>query len=249
VADDTPATLSSLLCGGDGCGEARNPYLRRHLQRRAASAPFPIPVSFPLLDLDASSARRVRQKGVRWRLDEGSISRPPAGAKQTTPKDRRRRAGLSCGGSAATRRGSFRLWCHAAPSNHGGDGARDPSPNPKVTLSTTIAFLRYGGVSSEQFAIVTQLSSWFRYFDNPNADFVIIGHQTWAPYYFDTIRTFNTSSPCICAVYDQNALPSGCWLLTGLLPLAARLLPQAAGLLSMAGQRLCMASQLYCFFL
>jgi hypothetical protein len=112
-----------------------------------------------------------------------------------------------------------------------------------------VSILAYAPFFSEKFAIVTQLSSWFRYFDNPNADFVIIGHQTWAPYYFDTIRTFNTSSPCICAVYDQNALPSGCWLLAGLLPLAARLLPQAAGLLSMAGQRLCMASQLYCFFL
>jgi hypothetical protein len=40
---------------------------------------------------------------------------------------------------------------------------------------------------------------WFRYFDNPNVGFVIVGHQTWVPCYFDTMRTFNTSSPCICA--------------------------------------------------
>jgi hypothetical protein len=52
----------------------------------------------------------------------------------------------------------------------------------------------------EKFAILTQLSSWFRYFDNPNVGFVIVGHQTRAPYYFDTIRTFNTSCTCICAV-------------------------------------------------
>jgi hypothetical protein len=54
--------------------------------------------------------------------------------------------------------------------------------------------------------LLTQLSSWFRYFDNPNVGFVIVGHQNWAPCYFDTMRTFNTSCTCICAVYDQNAL-------------------------------------------
>jgi hypothetical protein len=52
----------------------------------------------------------------------------------------------------------------------------------------------------EKFAIVTQLSSWFRYFDNPNVAFTIVGHQTWATCYFDTIRTFHTSCTRICAV-------------------------------------------------
>jgi hypothetical protein len=36
----------------------------------------------------------------------------------------------------------------------------------------------YKWAPAEKIAIVTQLSSWFRYFDNPNAGFVIIGHQT-----------------------------------------------------------------------
>jgi hypothetical protein len=32
--------------------------------------------------------------------------------------------------------------------------------------------------TAEKFAILTQLSSWFRYFDNCNVGFAIIGHQT-----------------------------------------------------------------------
>jgi hypothetical protein len=55
-------------------------------------------------------------------------------------------------------------------------------------------------VLAEKFAILTQLSSWFRFFDNPNVGFAIIGHQTWVPCYFDTIRTFYTSCTCICTV-------------------------------------------------
>jgi hypothetical protein len=71
------------------------------------------------------------------------------------------------------------------------------------------AYCRYGQhttgsiffpLNAEKFAIVTQLSSWFRYFDNRNVGFTIIGHQMCACCYFDTIRTFNTSSPCICTV-------------------------------------------------
>jgi hypothetical protein len=52
----------------------------------------------------------------------------------------------------------------------------------------------------EKFSILTQLSSWFRHYDNPNVGFGIVGHHMWAPCYFDTIRTFSTSCTCICAV-------------------------------------------------
>jgi hypothetical protein len=48
--------------------------------------------------------------------------------------------------------------------------------------------------SAEKFAILTQLSSWFRYFDNPNVGFAIIEHKTWVYCYFDKIRAFNTST-------------------------------------------------------